>query len=186
MGRDERGVEVLVNDIFTRRPADDEYAAYYAVYVASVPPGSILDLLKSGIEETSALLEDFGEARGDYRYAPGKWSVKDVMGHLIDSERVFAYRLLRIARGDQTALAGFDHDEYVRVAHFERRTLADLAEEFRMVRAANLRLFASLGEDELPRRGTASEKPVSARALLYILAGHEIHHRGVLKDRYAA
>jgi len=175
-----------MDGIFTQRPGADEYAPYYATYVESVPPGEILEILKKGIEETSALLAELGESRGDHRYAPGKWTVKEVVGHLMDAERVFAYRLLRIARADQTALAGFDHDEYVRVAHFERRSLADMAEEFRLLRASNVKLFAGLGSEELLRRGTASDKPVSVRALLAILAGHEIHHRGVLRERYRA
>jgi uncharacterized damage-inducible protein DinB len=173
-----------MNQGITQRPGEDEYAPFHATYVAAVPAGDILAILESSITETLALFREFGEERGDHRYAPEKWSVKEVAGHLIDAERVFAYRLLRFARGDRTPLSGFDHDEYVRVAHSGRRTVADLSEEFRALRAANLCLFRSLDEEELLRRGTSSGKEVSVRALLCILAGHEIHHRDVLKERY--
>lgn len=173
-----------MNKAITQRPGDGEYAPFYAGYVAAVPAGDLLAILESSITETLALLREFDEARGDHRYAPDKWSVKEITGHLIDAERVFAYRILRFARGDRTPLSGFDHDEYVRTARSGRRALADLAEEFRALRAANLCLFRSLDEEDLPRRGTSGGNEVSVRALLCILAGHEIHHRNVLKERY--
>jgi uncharacterized damage-inducible protein DinB len=176
--------EVVMTERFALRPAPDEYAESFAGYVADVPAGSVLRTLETGIDETIALLKEFGDARGEHRYAPGKWSVKEVTGHLIDAERVFAYRLLRFARGDRTPLQGFEEDDYVREAHFERRTLSDLVDEFRLLRAANLGLFRSLDSEELTRRGTSSGKAVSVRALLHILAGHEIHHRRVLRERY--
>ena len=178
----ERGESM--NGDLTMRPGADEYAEYYAGYVERVPTGPILEILESSIAETCALLSSFGEARGDDRYAAGKWSIKEVVGHLIDAERVFAYRLLRFARGDRTPLEGFDQDAYVREARCDRRTLTDLTEEFRLLRAANLGMFHALDSKELARRGNANGKDVSVRALLYILAGHEIHHRNVLREKY--
>jgi len=167
-----------------RRPRPDELGAYYHGYLALVPPGDVLQLLEDGLAETRALLERFGEARGGHRYAPGKWSVKDLVGHLIDAERVFSYRALRIARGDTTPLAGFEQDDYVAAAGADRRTLADLTEEMTLLRGANLRLFRSLTAADWERRGTASDNPFVAAAFPYLLVGHEAHHRRILAERY--
>ena len=167
-----------------RRPQGEELGAYYHGYLAAVPAGDVLALLAQGLAETHALLARFGEARGAYRYAPGKWSVKDVVGHLIDAERVFAYRALRMARGDATPLAGFEQDDYVAAAGADRRTLADLQAELTSLRQANLRFFHGLEPAAWDRRGTASGNPFVVCAFPYLLAGHEIHHRRVLIERY--
>ncbi|MDX1530174.1 MAG: DinB family protein [Rhodothermales bacterium] len=166
------------------RPQPGEYSDYYRSYVDAVPDGDLLETLEDQGEDTLALLRQFGEDRGGHRYAEGKWSVKEVVGHLSDAERVFAYRALRFARGDETPLPGFEQDDYVRAAGFDRRTLADLAEELADVRKATLKLLMSLREGDLDRAGTASEARVTVRALAWIIAGHERHHQRVLRERY--
>ncbi len=171
---------------WSRRPGADEFAAFYRGYVEAVPAGDILEILSRNLDETLATLRGLDEERAGFRYAPGKWSLREVLGHIVDSERVFAYRALRIARDDATPLPGFDQDDYVRAAGFERRPFPGLLGEFEHLRRANLHLFAGFGEEELGRRGTANEQPISVRALLFILAGHERHHLGVLRERYLA
>jgi hypothetical protein len=166
------------------RPAPSEYNAFYQTYVGVVPDGDLLGTLAAQIERTSATLAGVPEARADFRYAAGKWSVKEVIGHVADAERVFSYRALRIARGDTTPLAGFDENAWIPFGEFDRRTLADLAAELRAVRTATLGLFGGLTAEAWLRRGTASEHPISARALAWILAGHERHHMRVLEERY--
>jgi hypothetical protein len=167
-----------------RRPRPDEVGSYYFRYIDLVPEGDVLAELERGLEETRALLARFGEARGAHRYASGKWSVKEVVGHVIDGERVFAYRALRIARGDATPLASFEQDDYVAAAGSDRRRLADLVEELTHLRAANLLFFRSLQPADWEQRGTASGNPFVACAFPFILAGHETHHRRVLAERY--
>jgi uncharacterized damage-inducible protein DinB len=124
------------------------------------------------------------ERDGSFRYAPGKWSVKEVLGHIADTERIFTYRALRIGRGDQTPLSGFEQDDYVKTGVFGERALAELAEEFGAVRGASIVLFRSFKEEAWPRRGVANEKEVTVRALAFITAGHQIHHRAILEERY--
>ena len=166
------------------RPAATEYAPYYERYISRVPDGDLIELLERQLEDTLALLRAVPEERADARYAPGKWSIKEVVGHLSDTERVFAYRALRIARNDPTPLPGFDQDEYVRHGGFDARTLADLAAEFSAVRRATMDVFRYLDRDALSRRGVANGAEVSVRALAYIIAGHERHHGEVLRTRY--
>jgi uncharacterized damage-inducible protein DinB len=167
-----------------RRPAPDEYAAHYAQYVTRVPEGDLRELLASQVRETQRLVAAIPDSRAEHRYAPGKWSIKEVVGHLSDVERIMCYRALRIARGDETPLPAFDENAYVPAAEFGRRTLRDLAEEFGDVRRATLALFRHLDDEALDRRGTASGKAISARALGYIIAGHELHHVELLRTRY--
>lgn len=169
-----------------RRPRPGEIGAYYLGYVEQAAEGDILVELARGLDETRALLARFGEARGGHRYAPGKWSVKEIVGHVIDAERVFSYRALRMARGDTTPLPGFEQDDFVAAAGSDRRTLADLVGELAHLRAANLRFFASLEPAAWERSGTASDSPFVVCAFPYILAGHEAHHRRVLAERYLA
>jgi hypothetical protein len=167
-----------------RRPAPGEVADYYRGYVELAEGGDVLALLERGVRETLDLLERLGEARGEHRYAPGKWSVKEVVGHVIDAERVFAYRALRMARGDTTPLPSFDQDLFVARAGFDRRTLADLGAELAHLRAADLCLFRSLEPAAWERTGMASDRPFVVCAFPWILAGHETHHRRVLAERY--
>lgn len=164
-------------------PAADEHTPYYGKYVALVGPDA-LAALEAQARTTAALLAATPEALGDHRYAEGKWSVKEVVGHLADVERVFAYRALRIARADTTELPGFDENTYVPAGRFGRRTLADLAAEFATVRAATLALVRTFDDEALARRGSANRSPVSVRALVAIIAGHELHHVALLRERY--
>jgi hypothetical protein len=168
------------------RPDASEYASFYAGYVAAVPDGDLLAMLERQLEETTALLKGLPESRGNHAYAPGKWSIKVMLGHMADAERVFAYRALRIARGDPTPLASFDENAWAPNSGAASRTLADLIDEFRAVRAATLALLRHLPAEAPLRRGTASDNPVSVRALAWIIAGHERHHLRMLRERYLA
>lgn len=165
-------------------PQADEYAPSYGQYVSLIPKGDIVATLEAQMGATMAVLRQIPEERGTHRYASGKWSIKELIGHVIDGERIFAYRALRIARGDETPLAGFDQDPYVTNARFDDCALADLAAEFELVRRSNLAMFRHFGESAWQRRGIASENAVSVRALAFILAGHEAHHMNVLRSRY--
>jgi uncharacterized damage-inducible protein DinB len=167
-----------------RRPDAAEFAPFYAGYVAAVPEGDIVSVLRRGGDEWQRMLAELPDARGDHRYAEGKWSIRQLVGHVSDAERIFTYRALRIARGDKTPLASFDENAYAETAGSDRRTLSALAEELRVVREASVALFNSLPDDAWTRTGTASEKTVSVRALAYIAAGHAQHHLKILKERY--
>lgn len=168
------------------KPEANEYAPYYGKYVELVPAGDIAATLKVQGEQTLALLRGLTEAQGDYAYASGKWTIKEVLGHINDGERIFAYRLLRIGRGDKTPLPGFEQDDYITGTNFNARTLASLIDEFAAIRQATLHLCQHFTDAEWQRSGTASENPITARALAYIVAGHELHHVGILKTRYLA
>ena len=166
------------------RPAATEYNAFYQPYVSEVPEGGLLDHLAAQQASTARFLAGIPEAKAGYRYAPGKWSIKEVIGHISDAERVFSYRALRVARADVTPLPGFNEDAWIPPAGFDRRTLADIAAELHAVRGATLALFRSFDAEAWARIGTASNHPISARALGWIAAGHERHHLRVLEERY--
>ena len=167
------------------RPTAEEHAPYYAKYVALVPDDelTVVQHLADQHHETVGLLRK-AKAKGDHAYEPDKWTVKEVVGHMCDTERIFAYRALRFARADQTDLPGFDENTYVTASNFKSRTMDDLLEELWAVRAATLSLAKHLPTEALTRRGTANGNAVSVRALLYIIAGHERHHLAILKERY--
>jgi hypothetical protein len=168
----------------TPRPATGEYSDSYQGYldrVAGEP--ELLPVLERQLASFDGLAR-LDEARAGHRYADGKWSVREVVGHLADAERIFAYRLLRIARGDQTPLAGFDEQAYVPAATFERRSMADVAGELADVRRATLSLVRSLDRETASRLGRANDVPVSARAIAWIIAGHAEHHLSILRERY--
>jgi hypothetical protein len=165
------------------RPQSDEYNPYYERYISLVGSEDIIGLLERQAPETATLFKS-ANAKADFRYAPGKWSVKEMLGHVNDTERIMAYRALRIARGDKTPIEGFEQDDYVRDGNFAQRMLADLIEEFADVRTATLALFRHLDAETGLRRGIANKNEVSARALAYIIAGHELHHRRILKEKY--
>jgi len=167
-----------------KRPEANEYAEFYATYVSKVPGTDPVGVLESQRLQMAQLFSGRSERDRNFRYAPGKWTVKEVLGHITDAERIFTYRALRIARGDQTPLASFEQDDYIKNGAFGQRTLASLNEEFSMVRAASIALFRSFPEDAWNRRGVASQKEVTVRALAFITAGHQIHHRLILEDRY--
>jgi hypothetical protein len=166
------------------RPAPGEYAERYAPYVARVPDGGLMGVLERQAEETRALLAGLSEAEAEQAYAPGKWTIKEVVGHLSDAERVFSYRALRFGRGDTAELAGFDENAYVPAGTFGARSLAGLLEEFVAVRQATIWLLNTLPPEAWLRRGVASGHEVTVRALGYITAGHELHHRAILEERY--
>jgi hypothetical protein len=168
----------------TTRPEPGEYAPYHEIYISKVKGSDILGILEAQRLQTAQMCAAHSERDGNFRYAPDKWTVKEVLGHMSDTERIFAYRALRIARGDQTPLPGFEQDDYVRVGNFAERTLADLAEEFGLVRTATIALFKSFPKEAWARRGTASKNEVTVRALAFITAGHELHHRLILEERY--
>ena len=166
------------------RPEPGEYVPFYEKYISMVPGNDIESALEAQRLQTMQLFAGRSERDGNFRYATDKWTVKDVLGHIADSERIFAYRALRIARGDKTPIEGFEQDDYVRGAGFNERLLASLVEEFADVRSASLALFRSLGKEAWLRQGTANKNEVSVRALAYITAGHELHHRQVIEERY--
>lgn len=167
-----------------RRPDTTEFAPHYAGYVSAVPEGDIVTLLRRGGDDWQAILAQLPDERADHRYAEGKWSIRQLVGHVSDAERIFTYRALRIARGDRTPLAPFDENAYADAAGSDRRTLSALAAELKAVREATIALFNSLPDDAWPLTGTASGKTVSVRALAYITAGHAQHHLNILKERY--
>jgi hypothetical protein len=166
------------------RPAPTEHAPYYEKYVSLVPEGDIVSTLGSQAQTTLSLLGSIPEAQADSRYAPDKWSIKEVVGHVIDCERIFAYRALRFARNDPTPQPGFEQDDYVRNAAFAGIPLTDLAAEFECLRRASVYMFKSLTADAWLRSGSANGADVSVRALAHIIAGHELHHVGILRARY--
>lgn len=166
------------------RPAPGEFVPYFGTYIDKVPDGDVIAVLESGIGTTQKLLAPVSEERGGYRYAEGKWSLKEVLGHMSDTERIFAYRMLTFARGDAGPLPGFDENSYTPAQESDRVPLALLLDEFVAVRAATLALLKVLPPAAWERRGVASKHPLSARAAAWIIAGHEIHHRGVLRERY--
>src|ERR1700748_1885209 len=166
------------------RPEPGEYAPFYETYVSKVQGADVLSQLESQRLQTAQLFAAGSERDGNFRYAPDKWTIKEVVGHLSDSERIFTYRALRIARGDQTPLPGFEQNDFVKIGNFAEQSLADLVQEYGMVRMSTLALLQSLDADAWARRGTASDKPVTVRALAFIIAGHELHHREILKERY--
>jgi uncharacterized damage-inducible protein DinB len=163
-------------------PQTHEYPVWYEPYISLVDQ-DVMRILKKQATDFPDFLKGLSK-KGDYAYAPGKWTIKQVAGHIIDSERVFSYRLTCFARGEIHGLPAFDENEYVDNAHFQDRTLSSLAEEFNLLRSANLFLFKSLTEKELNRSGIASERQITVRALLFVIAGHLMHHVQVIKDRY--
>jgi uncharacterized damage-inducible protein DinB len=173
-----------VQNVTATQPEANEYASYFGKYIVLVPEGDVVATLDRQLEETLQLLGGLSEAQGDSRYEPGKWSIKELVGHIIDAERIFGHRALHFARGDQQPLPGFEQDDYVAAGEFGRRRLKDLVEEFELVRRGNLCLFRSLDEQAWLRRGTANNTEISVRALAFIMAGHETHHMGILRDRY--
>jgi DinB superfamily len=166
------------------RPQAGEYAPHYEKYISLVPGNDVVGALEAQRLLMLQLFAAHSERDGNFRYAADKWSVKEVLGHVNDSERVFAYRALCIARGEQKQLPGFEQDDYVRAGGFAERTLASLGEEFAHIRGSSIALFRSLGKEAWQRRGLANKNEISVRALAFIIAGHELHHRLVLDERY--
>mgnify|MGYP001608675501 FL=1 len=166
------------------RPADKEYASFYAGYVALVPEGDLFVLLEEQAAGTQKLLRPLGEPKSQHRYAPDKWSIREVIGHLADSERVFTYRALRFARADATPLPGYDEKLWAQTTNAHARTMASLLDDLQVLRMATLSLFRGFAEADWERSGMANNNPVTVRALAYIVAGHERHHVKIVKERY--
>ena len=173
-----------MRDFTISKPDETEYSPYYGKYILLVPDGDILDEMSKQLEDTLVILRSIPASQAGFRYAPDKWSIKEVVGHVIDAERVFAYRALRFARNDKTPLPGYEQDDYIRNASFDDCTLDDLVAEFESVRRSTLFLFKHLTGEAWMRRGVANNNEVSVRALAYIIAGHELHHREILLNRY--
>ena len=166
------------------RPTENDYAPYYKDYINYIEGDNIIKILRDQLSRTVKLVKSIPEEKGNYAYAKGKWSIKEVLGHITDSERIFAYRALCIARGEEKSLPGFEQDDYVREGNFNNRTLASLIDEFMQLRKSNIDLFTSFSEDALNRRGLANNYEVTVRAFLFIIAGHEFHHINILKEKY--
>jgi hypothetical protein len=166
------------------RPTDTEYLSYYGRYISLVPDGDILAILSQQNEGTLTLLHGLSESQGVFRYAPGKWSIKELVAHLTDAERIFSGRALRFSRDDATPLPGFEENEYVRNGGFDSFALADLVAGFENVRKSTVSLFKLMSSEASKRRGKANNAEVSVRALAYIIAGHELHHMNILRTRY--
>ncbi len=174
----------IISQLNISRPDPGEYAAYYDRYISLVPGSDILTTLESQRRQMLLLLSGRDEAEGDFRYAADKWSAKEVLGHVCDTERIFAYRALRVSRGDRTPIEGFEQDDYVRNGPFANRPLAELIEDYIAVRRATLTLLRNLDETAWMRRGIANKNEVSVRAIAYTIAGHELHHRRILEQKY--
>jgi len=167
-----------------KRPQEGDYALYYEKYVSLVPSGDFLETFQQQQRALMSLLSPLTDKQAEFRYAPDKWSIKEVVGHVTDTERIFAYRMLRIGRGDQTPLAGFEQDGYVKAGNFSSREISDLLQEFSAVRDSTVFLVRHFDDEAWLRRGNASGKDVSVLALAFVIAGHERHHRLLLEQRY--
>jgi hypothetical protein len=166
-------------------PTSEEYAPFYADYVQrATAKGDVLAALPKQIDELQAVLGKLGDEQARFKFGPAEWSIKEVVGHLIDVERVFSYRLLRISRNDTTPLPGFEQEDYVREAGFDIHSLSDLLQEFEFLRRANILAISNMTVDVVERRGTASGATISARALIYMMVGHVEHHMASLHEKY--
>lgn len=166
------------------RPSATEYLTYYSRYIELVQGNDAVFALKTQLRETMAFLACVSNEETLSRYAPDKWSVRQVLGHIIDTERIMAYRALCIARGDKTPLPGFEQDDFVRAANFDHVRWSSLVEEFDLIRRANIEMFSGFSDEAWTRAGTANGATVTARALAWIIAGHELHHRNVIEEKY--
>ena len=165
-------------------PSPSEYGSFYEKYITTVRAEDLADVLAAQPEILRAAAETLSEEAALRRYAPGKWSVKEVVGHLVDAERIFSYRALRIGRGDATPLAAFSENDYVAAADFDRMPMGDLVDDFSTARLQTLAILRSFVSDDLTRLGTASNHPISTRALFYIVGGHVRHHLRLLASHY--
>lgn len=166
------------------RPEVGEFNPYYSSYVNLVQDGEIVEILNEQIKETFLLLKDITDQQAHFRYASNKWSLKEVIGHIADTERIMSYRLLCIARGETVSLPGYDDMEYVQNASFNRQSIQDLLDNFTAVRHSTLHLVKSMEQDAWIRRGSANGSEVTVRAIVSIIAGHELHHLQIIKERY--
>ncbi len=177
-------IEAVPLATFTAKPEPGDFAPHHAAYIDRVPPGNILTILDEQIGETLRYLGALSDEKALHRYAPGKWSIKEIVGHMADVERIMSYRGLRFARGDATPLPGFEQDDYVPQSGADRRPLKDLLTEFACVRQASMHMFRGFDADAWARRGVASDHPMAVRAVPFILAGHERQHLATIRERY--
>ena len=168
------------------RPAETEYAPYYQHYIDQVNETDVMSVLRSEVDDLDVLLNRLPAEKETYAYAEGKWTIRQVIGHLIDGERVFGYRAFCIARGEQQNLPGFEQDDYLQTAPYHHIELEDLLSEMRLVRLSNIAMFRTLDEEAWNRTGTANNNSITVRALAFIMAGHLRHHMKVLRERYLA
>lgn len=166
------------------KPQPEEYAPFYQGYIGLVGEDDVLEKLSSNRKKTYYFFLSLPPEKADFAYAEGKWTVKEVLGHMIDTERIICYRLLCFSRADHHPLPGFNENFYASRANYKNRNLEDLADEFSTLRKANLYLYQNLNEEQLKRKGKASNALVSVKALLYIIAGHELHHLKIIQERY--
>lgn len=166
------------------KPEASEYIPYFSRYIDLVRKEDIITVLSTQIDDSLAFLRQIPDAKGDFRYAANKWSIKEVLGHVIDTERVFAYRAMTFARNDRASLPGFEQDDWIRSASFDAEPFRELISEFECVRRANLYFFQHLDQNAWMRRGKANNGEISVRALAYVIAGHELHHRQQIKEKY--
>jgi uncharacterized damage-inducible protein DinB len=166
------------------KPQPGEFAPYAAKYIAKVPAGPTLEILDYLKESSYNFFSRMTSEQADYAYAEGKWTLKQVLGHMIDTERFFAFRAFCFSRGDQSHLPGFEQDDYVQNATFEKRSIQDLASEFKVVRESSIYIYGNLNKEQQLLIGTASNHPISVRALVYMTIGHEIYHLDLIKERY--
>ncbi len=169
-----------------KKPKSNESASYYKYYIELNTDANVLQSLEKQIVQIKKAFGSVHQSKHNYRYAKGKWTVKELLGHVMDAERIFGYRALRIARKDKTHLAGFEENHYVKNGMFDKRTMKSLLEEFTSLRKSNVELFKSLDEKRLGLKGIANNSPVSVRALAFIISGHTKHHLNILKERYVS
>ena len=167
-----------------RRPGEGEYNSYYQGYIDQTGSNDFLSELKNALPNTITFLENLPAEKWDFKYAPEKWTIKEVMLHIIDTERVFAYRAMRVARNDKTPMPGFEQDDYVPNSNASQRSASSVIEEYAALRNSTIQLFQNFSEDQLNRIGTASGFPISTLALGFILAGHEAHHMRIIREKY--
>lgn len=167
-----------------RRPEPGEYAPYYQRYIDLVKGDNPIKALENQIIAMQAFLSEIPEDKENYRYAPGKWSIKEIIGHLIDTERIFGYRALSFARKEKTPLPSFEENDYVAAANFEKRSFYNLVHEYNLVRESHLALFKSFDEQALSQVGNANGNNMTVRAIIFTIAGHELHHLQVIRERY--
>lgn len=170
--------------IMLKRPKKNEYHPYFERYIELVPDEELLDILKSQQEATANLLQDISREQGEYRYEAKKWSLKEVLGHMADVERTLSYHVLAIARGDAVSFTPFDKDLYMANAHFSQLDFQEVLSDFSIVRNCTSSLLSCLPDNAWMRTGTVLNQPLTARALAYIIAGHELHHQAIIKERY--
>lgn len=170
--------------INTQKPKPEEHSAYHAKYIDLVPAGCIIETLKQQLNTAMTFFGGLSEQQALHRYAPEKWSIKEVLGHINDGERIFAYRALRFSRNDKSPLAGFDQDVYVANSNFDKQPLTALLDEYEHLRKATIDLFKGLEASAWDRRGIASQNEISVRAIAWVLTGHELHHLNVIRTKY--